>query len=271
MSDVSDLDILLAAADIADRESMATWRSDDLEVEIKPDGSPVSATDKLIERLLRELLAEHRPHDRILGEEEGGETGIDLSTPGGRCWVIDPIDGTESFVAGRRAWSTLLGLEVDGRPVAGVVSMPAVGRRWWGTASGGAFVVELADGSTTPISVSAHTDRESIRWTTGPTLDELRPSEQAQVAHLDDHGTFVPADQWTTYPALMVAAGELELAVQFGHHWDHSAHSAVVIAAGGDVSVAPAPVAGQRFAATSTNARLGSAAGSSPEPGENDL
>ena len=56
----------------------------------------------------------------------------------------------------------------------------------------------------------------------------------------------------------MVAAGELELAVQFGHHWDHSAHSAVVITAGGDVSVGSPPGAGQRFAVTSTNARLGS-------------
>ncbi len=258
MSDVSDLDILQLAADLADRESMADFRRPDLEVQIKPDGSPVSATDQRIERMLRELLAEHRPHDRILGEEEGGETDIDPSAPGGRCWVIDPIDGTESFVAGRRAWSTLLGLEIDGRPVAGVVSMPAVGRRWWGTVADGAFVVELATGATTPLSVSAHTDRESIRWTTGPTLDELGPAERAQVADLEGRGTLVPADQWTTYPALMVAAGELELAVQFGHHWDHSAHSAVVIAAGGDVSVAPAPGAGQRFAATSTNARLGS-------------
>ncbi len=79
MSDISDLDILTMAADIADRESMATWRSDDLEFETKPDGSPVSVTDKLIERLLRELLAEHRPGDRIIGEEEGetaGETAV---------------------------------------------------------------------------------------------------------------------------------------------------------------------------------------------------
>ena len=136
MSDVSDRDILQLAADLADRESMADFRRPDLEVQIKPDGSPVSATDQRIERMLRELLAEHRPHDRILGEEEGGETDGSLSAAGGRCWVIDPIDGTESFVAGRRAWSTLLGLEVDGRPVAGVVSMPAVGRRWWGTGRG---------------------------------------------------------------------------------------------------------------------------------------
>ncbi len=127
MSRVSDLDIMMMAADLADRESMATWRSDELEVEIKPDGSPVSATDKLIERLLRELIADHRPDDRIIGEEEG-ETGS-----GSRCWVLDPIDGTGSFVTGRRAWGSLIALELDGRPIAGMVTMPALGRRWWGT------------------------------------------------------------------------------------------------------------------------------------------
>ena len=133
MSDLSDLDLLLAAADLADRESMRTWRSDDLAVEIKPDGSPVSATDKLIERMLRELLAEHRPDDRVLGEEEG-DTGS-----GDRCWVLDPIDGTSSFVAGRRAWGSLIALEIGGAPAAGMVTMPALGRRWWGTIDGGAF------------------------------------------------------------------------------------------------------------------------------------
>ena len=107
MTDPSDLDLLLLAADIADRESMRTWRSDDLDVEVKPDGSPVSATDKLIERLLRELLAEHRPHDRILGEEEGA-TGS-----GRRCWVLDPIDGTRSFICGTPTWMTLVALEFE--------------------------------------------------------------------------------------------------------------------------------------------------------------
>ncbi len=74
MTAPTDLELLVLAADIADRESMRTWRSGDLDVEMKADGSPVSATDKLIERLLRELLAEHRPDDRIIGEEEG-DTG----------------------------------------------------------------------------------------------------------------------------------------------------------------------------------------------------
>jgi len=163
MITLSDLDLLLRAGDIADRESMRTWRSDALEVEIKADGSPVSVTDRLIERLLRELFAEHRPQDRILGEEEG-DTGS-----GPRCWVLDPIDGTASFVAGRRAWGSLIALEVDGLPVAGMVTMPALGRRWWGTLDGGAFMTDDPAATPRPIAVSTESGAEQLRWSSGPT------------------------------------------------------------------------------------------------------
>jgi len=251
MDATSDLELLLTAADLADRESMRTWRSDDLAVEIKPDGSPVSATDASIERLLRELLAEHRPGDRILGEEEGGEDQDTAATPDGRRWVIDPIDGTENYVAGRRAWSTLLALEVDGRPVAGVVSMPAVGRRWWGTLDDGAFRVELGDGTTTPIAVRAAATSGDFRWTSGPVVEQLDEVERSQLGDLVGRGTYVSEREWTTYPALMVASGELDAAVQFGHHWDHAAHSAVVVAAGGSIRAAEPPAPGARFAVTS--------------------
>lgn len=245
-----DLDILVQAADIADRESMRTWRTDDLPVVIKPDGSPVSATDQLIERLLRELIAEHRPDDRVLGEEEG-DTGS-----GSRCWVIDPIDGTEAFVNGRRAWGSLIALELDGAPIAGIVSMPALGRRWWGTIDGGAYVTDEPTAAPRTIGVSAEATIDRVRWSTGPTIDELAADERAQLAHLDGRGRYVPMSEWTTYPALMVADGALELAVHFGQHWDHAALAAVVVAAGGAVEL-HAPLAhGRRFAATFTNGRV---------------
>ena len=250
MSDVSDLAILLLAADIADRESMATWRSDDLEVEIKPDGSPVSATDKLIERLLRELLAEHRVDDRIIGEEEG-DTGS-----GSRCWVLDPIDGTGSYVAGRRAWGSLIALEVDGQPVAGMVTMPALGRRWWGTIEGGAFSTAEPGAAPRRIGVSTESDADVMRWSSGPIVDELEGAERNRLAHLQDRGRYVSMADWTTYPALMVAEGSLDLAVHFGMHWDHAALAGVVVAAGGHVTNDDPPADGGRFAATFTNGRL---------------
>ena len=248
MNSLSDLDILMVAADMADRESMATWRTDDLEVEVKPDGSPVSATDKLIERLLRELIGTHRPDDRILGEEQG-HTGS-----GERCWVLDPIDGTGSFVAGRRAWGSLIALEVDGRPVAGMVTMPALGRRWWGTVDDGAFVVD--EPAATPRSIEVSTGSRIERWSSGPSADELAGVERNRIARFGGRGRYIPMVEWTTYPALMVADGSLELAVHFGQHWDHAALAGVVVAAGGEVHYDEQPANGARFAATFTNGRL---------------
>lgn len=249
MSTLSDLDLLLRAGDIADRESMRTWRSDALEVEIKADGSPVSVTDRLIERLLRELFAEHRPQDRILGEEEG-DTGS-----GPRCWVLDPIDGTASFVAGRRAWGSLIALEVDGLPVAGMVTMPALGRRWWGTLDGGAFMTDDPAATPRPIAVSTESGAAQMRWSSGPIVDELDGDERERIARFDGVGRYVPMSEWTTYPALMVADGSLDLAVHFGQHWDHAALAAVVVAAGGQVSYDDPPAEGARFAATFANVR----------------
>jgi histidinol-phosphatase len=250
MDDVSDLDILRLAADVAERESMRTWRSSDLVVEIKPDGSPVSATDKLIERQLRELLAEHRPDDRILGEEEG-DTGA-----GSRCWVLDPIDGTSSFVAGRRAWGSLIALEYDGRPIAGMVTMPALGRRWWGTLDGGAFATDETSATPRSISVSTEADPATMRWSSGPIVDELDGEERARIVRFDGIGRYVPMDEWTTYPALMVAEGSLDLAVHFGQRWDHAALAGVVAAAGGTIAYDPQPPDDRRFAATFTNGHL---------------
>ena len=250
MDTLTDHDILLRAADLADRESMRTWRSDELQVDIKPDGSPVSATDKLIERLLRELLAEHRPDDRIIGEEEG-ESGS-----GSRCWVLDPIDGTSSYVAGRRAWGTLIALEIDGRPVAGMVSMPALVRRWWGAVDDGAFFADDHSSMPRAIGVSSRSDGATTRWSSGPIIDELDGEERALVARFDGLGHYVPKNEWTTYPALMVADGTLEMAVQFGQHWDHAALAAVVVASGGTVQYDDPPAEDARFAATYSNGRI---------------
>ena len=251
----SDLDLLLLAADIADRESMRTWRSDDLVVEIKPDGSPVSATDRLIERRLRELLAEHRPHDRVLGEEEGDHPGTEPGdgAAGARRWVIDPIDGTGGFVAGTRAWSTLIALEVDGEAVAGMVSMPAIDRRWWGTVADGAFTDGSRSAAPRAIRPSTESSPERMRWASGPSIDQLDPVERAQLADLQQRGVYVPPSEWTTYPALMVAEGTLDASVHFGQHWDHAALAGVVIAAGGRVAYEDPATAGQRFAATYSN------------------
>jgi histidinol-phosphatase len=121
-------------ADEADALTFDRFGALDLAVETKPDLTPVTDADRSAEELLRSMLQTHRPDDSILGEEYGG-----TATFTGRQWVLDPIDGTKNFVRGVPVWSTLIALLVDGIPVVGVVSAPALQRRWWAGAGEGAF------------------------------------------------------------------------------------------------------------------------------------
>jgi len=138
-----DLQLALTMADIADELSMARFRAGDLVVDTKPDLTPVTEADRAVERALRDVLTAERPLDGILGEEYGTE-GADAT----RRWVLDPIDGTKNYVRGVPVWATLIGL-MDGTDViAGVVSAPAMGRRWWAERGAGAFTTD--PGSTAP-------------------------------------------------------------------------------------------------------------------------
>lgn len=167
---MTDLATALALADAADALTLPRFGALDLQVETKPDLTPVSDADLACETLLRERIGTALPDDRILGEEFGGEA---LAV--GRQWIIDPIDGTKNFVRGVPVWATLIALIDDGVPVVGVVSAPALGRRWWASAGGGAFTVgpesddprrigvssvgELADASLAFSSLSGWADR----------------------------------------------------------------------------------------------------------------
>ncbi|MFC0503267.1 histidinol-phosphatase [Micromonospora costi] len=131
-----DLALAHTLADAADAVSTARFRALDLRVESKPDLTPVSDADTAVEREIRALLAEHRPADGLLGEEYGAQPA---TGPGGRRWVIDPIDGTKNFVRGVPVWATLIALLEGDRPVLGVVSAPALGRRWWAAEGAGAW------------------------------------------------------------------------------------------------------------------------------------
>ena len=112
---------------------MRRFRSLDLRVEAKPDLTPVSDADLAVEESLRNVVGRARPRDAMLGEEYG-RTGSSQ-----RCWVIDPIDGTKNYVRGVPVWATLIGLMDGADVVVGVVSAPAIGRRWWAAAGGGAW------------------------------------------------------------------------------------------------------------------------------------
>jgi histidinol-phosphatase len=132
-----DLALAHVLADTADSISAARFRALDLHVAAKPDLTPVSDADTAVERAVRATLARTRPRDGVLGEELGAS-----APPAGygtRQWVIDPIDGTKNFIRGVPIWATLIALLDGDQPVVGLVSAPALGRRWWAAAGHGAY------------------------------------------------------------------------------------------------------------------------------------
>ncbi|MGI8678119.1 MAG: inositol monophosphatase family protein [Jatrophihabitans sp.] len=135
--DAADLDLSLALADAADEISLSRFGATDLAVEAKPDLSLVTDADRAVEASLRSTLATARPDDAVSGEEYGSRGS------GTRRWVLDPIDGTHSYVRGVPVWATLIALLDGDDPVLGVVSAPALGRRWWARRGAGAWVSAL--------------------------------------------------------------------------------------------------------------------------------
>jgi histidinol-phosphatase len=127
-----DLRLAHVLADDSDSITMDRFRSLDLHVARKPDLSPVTDADEAVETAVRRTLGRARPRDAVLGEEQGA------SGWGPRRWVVDPIDGTKSYVRGVPVWATLIALMVEDEVVVGCVSAPALGRRWWAARGDGA-------------------------------------------------------------------------------------------------------------------------------------
>lgn len=132
-----DLALAHLLADTADSISMARFRALDLKVDRKPDLTPVSDADTAVEKAIRATLARARPRDAVLGEEFGATEAA--AGTGTRRWIIDPIDGTKNFVRGVPIWGTLIALMAGDEVVVGLVSAPALGRRWWAGAGHGAY------------------------------------------------------------------------------------------------------------------------------------
>jgi histidinol-phosphatase len=147
----ADLDLALAFADVSDAITMERFLAEDLVVDTKPDLTPVTEADRAVEEAIRARLAELHPGDAILGEEFGhSEPSV-----GTRRWIVDPIDGTKSYVRGIPVWATLLALQEGDELVVGMISAPALGRRWWAARGEGAYVEDrLRGGEPRQIGVS---------------------------------------------------------------------------------------------------------------------
>jgi len=221
-----DLALALRLADAADRVSMERFDAPDLEIKTKADATHVTEADLATERAIRDLLTAERPGDGILGEEYGtsGDTR--------RQWIIDPIDGTANYLKGIPMWATLIALVIDGVPRVGVVSQPAISRRWWGATGTGAWT-RTPDGRTRAIRTSevaavaeASVSFQSIgQWdAVGRTDDLLRLSR----AVWRDRGY---GDAW---PYMLLAEGRLEFVAEFDvREYDIAAHVPIIIEAGG--------------------------------------
>jgi histidinol-phosphatase len=130
------LDLALTLADAADAFTLPRFEHQDFELGWKDDRTEVTEADRGAESLLVERILAARPEHAVFGEEHGmqGAAGSEW------CWVIDPIDGTSGFVRGIPVWATLIALtHRDRGAVVGVVSAPAIGRRWWGAQGSGSF------------------------------------------------------------------------------------------------------------------------------------
>ncbi|TFC25572.1 histidinol phosphatase [Cryobacterium sp. TMT1-3] len=231
-----DLELGLALADAADAISSARFTSLDLVVTTKPDRTPVTDADQAVERAIRALLGEHRPDDGILGEEFGtaGSTT--------RQWIIDPIDGTAGFLRGIPIWATLISLAIDGVPVVGVVSAPALGKRWWAATGSGAWSSDLTQADAAPTRLRDAPTR--LRVSGIDTLAEASISygslqQWDQAGHLDALVT-LSRQVWRTraygdmWSYMLLAEGHLDLAGEFDlQPYDMAALIPIVQEAGG--------------------------------------
>jgi histidinol-phosphatase len=128
-----DLRLGHVIVDMVDSLTMSRFQATDLRVETKPDLTPVTDADRAAEELVRNQLKRTRTRDAVVGEE------FEATGHSARRWIIDPIDGTKNFVRGVPVWATLLALVEDGQVVVGIVSAPALQRRWWAATGIGAW------------------------------------------------------------------------------------------------------------------------------------
>jgi histidinol-phosphatase len=244
-----DLSLALALAGDADLISLDRFTALDLDVTTKPDRTPVTDADKAVERSIRAGITSARPGDSILGEEYG-EAG---DSP--RQWIIDPIDGTSNFLRGVPIWGTLISLAVDGVPHIGVVSSPALGKRWWAATGHGAFA-QAHDGEPQQLSVSkvASLDAASISYNSLAGWDGVGRLDAAVALTRATWRSRAIGDMWAY---MLLAEGALDVVAEFDlKPYDMAALIPIVLEAGGQftsVSGEPGPWNGNALA---TNAIL---------------
>ncbi|MEO7349141.1 MAG: inositol monophosphatase family protein [Terrimesophilobacter sp.] len=221
-----DLTFAIALADLADSISFDRFHSADLVVSMKPDMTQVTDADRAVESAIREHITTTLPTDSILGEEFGtlGQSS--------RQWIIDPIDGTANFVRGVPVWSTLIALAIDGVPVLGVVSAPALGRRWWAANGTGAFTREL-DGREHGIHVSSVADLAHASVSLSG-LDRFEAEGKLERYLELSRTVWRTRDYSDAWPYMLVAEGAVDVAGEYDlKPYDMAALFPIIAEAGG--------------------------------------
>ncbi|MEC4018318.1 histidinol-phosphatase [Streptomyces sp. H27-D2] len=231
MSDyLDDLRLAHVLADAADAQTMERFKALDLKVETKPDMTPVTEADKAAEELIRSSLRRARPRDAVLGEEYGSEGS------GPRRWVIDPIDGTKNYVRGVPVWATLISLMVRGEggdePVIGLVSAPALGRRWWAAKGAGAFTGRsLSSAHRMHVSQVNRISDASFGYSSLTGWEERGKLPGFLELSQDCWRTRGYGDFW---PYMMIAEGSVDICAEPELSlWDMAANAVIVQEAGG--------------------------------------
>jgi histidinol-phosphatase len=213
----ADLRYALALADQADALTMARYRALDLAVESKADLTPVTDADRAVEKALRSRIVRER-REAVGGEEYGVEEG-DVR------WWLDPIDGTKQYARGLPIWATLIALERAGTIVAGVVSAPALGHRWWAERGGGAFL----DGAPIHVSEVARLEDSYVSTTSVrgfPRFAELGGRVAVARTYMD------------FWQYMLVAEGRIEAGTDtVMNAWDIAAPRLIVEEAGGRYTI----------------------------------
>jgi histidinol-phosphatase len=234
-----DLQLALSLADEADGMTMRHFRTA-FAVRTKADRTPVTEVDEAVERMLTERLSRARPDDAIVGEEFGTRGNS------ARRWIVDPIDATKNFIRGIPVFATLIALEGE----VGVVSAPALGRRWWAARGQGAFC------NGTPIHVSgvATLDGSHLCYDDVPGFEKYSLGERFLALARRCCRTRGFGDFWSH---MLVAEGAVEIAVEPEVAvWDLAALQVIVEEAGGRFTNLAGEARADGGSAVSTNGRV---------------
>lgn len=210
----------LDAAHRAGRRTLAHFQTG-APIEYKQDGSPLTRADTEAEREIRDLISQEYPRDAVLGEEEGGRL------EGGTGWVIDPIDGTKSFVCGVPLYATLLSFEESGEPLVAVCYLPALGEVVYAEKGAGAFW----NGRPCRVSKVRSMEEATLSCGSHASMDaQGRAQGLAQLAQVCR-----ATRTWTdAYGHALVATGRIEAMIDpVVRPWDISSMRLIVVEAGG--------------------------------------